>query len=149
LNSGVFGQISNIKKSKISSEEIASIVSEDITVRQALVTADFTREIYAENCRFQDEIDTYEIEQYIQGTKALFDPSNSHVDLLGSVQADDQQVNFRFSEVLAFNIPFRPTVSLTGSVSFSRNLDTGLIEYSRERWDQGVFGVLKTINFNK
>jgi hypothetical protein len=32
---------------------MAKIVGEDITVRQALATADFTRDIYDEKCTFQ------------------------------------------------------------------------------------------------
>jgi hypothetical protein len=32
---------------------MAKIVAEDITVRQALATADFTRDIFDEKCTFQ------------------------------------------------------------------------------------------------
>ena len=96
-----------------------------------------------------DEIDTYEIDQYVKGTKALFNAAKSHVDLVGNVEADENSVNFKFSEKLTFNIPFiNPAVSLTGRVKLTRNPDTGLVSYSREYWDQKVNEVLSTVSFN-
>jgi hypothetical protein len=126
--------------------EIATIVSSDITERQALITADFTRDIYSEKCTFQDEIDTYPIDKYVSGTKALFNKDKSHVELVGDVTSSAESVDFRFSEVLAFNIPFNPSVSLTGRVKLSRGPD-GLIVSSREFWDQSVPAVLSTVKF--
>lgn len=116
---------------------------------QALITADFTRSLYSEDCKFQDEIDTYPIDQYIKGTKALFDPSASHVDLTSGVSHSDEGggvYRFKFSEVLAFNVPFKPKVALTGRVELRQGSD-GLIEYSREFWDKSVGDVLKGIYF--
>ena len=69
------------KLSGISPVEITKIVERDITQNQALITADFTRDIYDESCTFTDEIDTYQMDKYIQGTKALFRADKSHVDL--------------------------------------------------------------------
>jgi hypothetical protein len=126
--------------------EIAIIVASDITERQALITADFTRDIYSEKCTFQDEIDTYPIDKYVSGTKALFNKDKSHVELVGDVTSTAESVDFRFSEVLAFNIPFNPSVSLTGRVKLSRGPD-GLIVSSREFWDQSVPTVLSTVKF--
>jgi hypothetical protein len=126
--------------------EIAIIVASDITERQALITADFTRDIYSEKCTFQDEIDTYPIDKYVSGTKALFNKDKSHVELVGDVTSTAESVDFRFSEVLAFNIPFNPSVSLTGRVKLSRGPD-GLIVSSREFWDQSVPAVLSTVKF--
>jgi hypothetical protein len=126
--------------------EIAVIVASDITERQALITADFTRDIYSEKCTFQDEIDTYPIDKYVSGTKALFNKDKSHVELVGDVTSTAESVEFRFSEVLAFNIPFNPSVSLTGRVKLSRGPD-GLIVSSREFWDQSVPTVLSTVKF--
>ena len=60
------------KKVNLSPSQISQIVSDDITIRQALVTADFSPEIYDDKCKFQDEIDTYEYDKYVKGTKALF-----------------------------------------------------------------------------
>jgi hypothetical protein len=126
--------------------EIAIIVASDITERQALITADFTRDIYSEKCTFQDEIDTYPIDKYVSGTKALFNKDKSHVELVGDVTSTAESVDFRFSEVLAFNIPFNPSVSLTGRVKLLRGPD-GLIVSSREFWDQSVPTVLSTVKF--
>ena len=97
---------------------------------------------------FQDEIDTYPIDKYVTGTKALFNEKLSHVDLTSDVQVDNKKVFFRFKEDLAFNIPFNPIVTLSGSVELTRD-DDGLISYSRERWDQSVKDVLLTTHFNK
>ena len=140
---------SNAASSKLVNLEpaaIVKIVAADITDRQALITADFTRDIYSEKCSFQDEIDTYPIDKYVSGTKALFNKDKSHVDLVGDVVATSDSVDFKFSEILAFNIPFNPSVFLTGRVKLSRGED-GLITSSREFWDQSVPVVLSTVKF--
>ena len=46
---------------KMDPTELKKIIRDDIEVRQALVTADFTRGIYSETAQFQDEIDVYKI----------------------------------------------------------------------------------------
>ena len=56
LGSGDLNIVSN-KMINLKPTEIATIVASDITDRQALITADFTRDIYSEKCTFQDEID--------------------------------------------------------------------------------------------
>lgn len=136
------------KLENLPNEKIAQIVADDITIRQALITANFNRDIYSEDAKFQDEIDTYEINQYIKGTKALFNAEKSHVDLVGNVDADENAVSFKFSEKLTFNLPFSPAVSLTGRVKLTRSPINGLISYSREYWDQTVTKVLSTVSFN-
>ena len=137
------------KLRNLPNENLVKIVAEDIQKRQALITADFTRDIYNEKCQFQDEVSVYDLPQYIKGTKALFDASRSHVDLVGDVTVDpnNQAINFHFQEILAFKIPpFYPKVSLSGRVDFSLDSDR-LIVYSREHWDQPVIDVLKTVTF--
>lgn len=136
------------KKVNIDATAITRIVGEDITLRQALVTADFSREIYDESCKFQDEIDVYPLESYVKGTKALFNAERSHVDLAGPVELDavKNTVTFPFKETLSFNIPFHPYVYLTGRVELSRGAN-GLIVYSREFWDDSVPNVLSHIKF--
>eukprot|EP01031_Cornospumella_fuschlensis_P025985 gene25985-31378_t len=132
-------------KLHLTDKELSKVVEEDITKRQALITADFTRSVYDESCVFQDEIDTYPIDKYIKGTKALFVAEESHVDLTGPVTVqDDGKVVFPFKEVLAFRLPLlHPKVRLSGRVELTRNGE-GLIIYSREHWDQSVADVLKT-----
>ena len=60
--------------------------------------------------------------------------------------ATSESVDFKFSEILAFNIPFNPSVFLTGRVKLSRGED-GLVTSSREFWDQSVPAVLSTVKF--
>lgn len=131
----------------MSNQDIAQIVAEDITKRQALITADFSPSIYDPNCKFQDEIDTYEYNQYVKGTKALFNAAKSHVDLVGPVKATENMVEFSFKETLVFNIPFNPTVDISGHVELSRGGKDGLITYSHEFWDQPVGEVLSHVRF--
>jgi hypothetical protein len=135
------------KQINLSPTEISKIVETDISDRQALITADFTRSIYSNKATFQDEIDIYPIEKYQTGTKALFNAANSHVDLVGKVTATPTEVNFRFKETLAFNIPFNPKVTLSGRVVLTRDENDGLVIASREYWDQSVNNVLKTVTF--
>lgn len=131
---------------------IAKVVTYDVQIKQALITADFTRGIYSETASFKDEIDIYPIDKYIKGTKALFVAEKSHVDLTApvSVNPTTKTVTFKFSEVLCFNIPILlPKVSLTGYVElFRENSDDGyLVTRSVEHWDQPVGDVLKTAKF--
>lgn len=136
------------KSYNLNTEQIKTIITDDINIRQALITADFTRSIYNEKCKFKDEIDTYTMNQYIQGTKALFIPEKSHVKLISPVLYDNNkhEFNFKFSEILTFNIIFQPRVTLSGRVELTQG-DDGLIINSREYWDQSVVDVLKTAKF--
>ena len=60
-------------------------------------------------------IDTYTLDKWMVGTAKLFDGKQSHVDLVGQVEADAKEVRFRFSEVLCFNVPLlKPKIPLTG-----------------------------------
>lgn len=136
------------KSYNLNTEQIKTIITDDINIRQALITADFTRSIYNEKCKFKDEIDTYTMNQYIQGTKALFIPEKSNVKLISPVLYDNNkhEFNFKFSEMLTFNIIFQPRVTLSGRVELTQG-DDGLIINSREYWDQSVVDVLKTAKF--
>jgi len=125
------------------------IVAADLSERQALATADFTRAVYSEAWTFQDEIDTYKLAEYVEGTKKLFDGQKSHVELASPptfVDPAHRQVEYRFRETLVFNVPFNPRVDLTGKVLLTRG-DDGLVVSSREFWDDGVTDVLKKIYF--
>jgi hypothetical protein len=143
------------KVTGLSDAEVAKIVFEDTAQRQALITADFTRSIYSEDCTFQDEVSTYKLPEYIKGTKALFNPEKSHVDVVdGSVEtvvdaSNTHIIKFRFKETLAFNIPFNPKVDLTGRVEIKRGPQEagGLIVSSREFWDKSVADVVRGLYF--
>lgn len=136
-----------IKLRNVPAAKFAKIVEDDITIRQALITADFSRNIYSESATFKDEIDTYPIEKYIMGTKALFVPEKSHVDLTSPVHVDDDKATFKFKETLTFNIPLiTPAVDLTGNVELLRG-EGGLVVKSIEHWDRSPTEVLKTARF--
>ena len=159
-----------VNKLQLSNKDVAQIVADDINIRQALVTADFTPSIYNKNCKFQDPIDVYNYDAYVKGTKQLFNADKSHVDLVDDVIATDDKIEFKFKETLAFNIPFNPKVKLTGNiriqytqqcfiysivyyiivyighVELSRGED-GLVSHSREYWDKSVRGVIGTARF--
>ena len=62
------------------------------------------QDIYDESCTFTDEIDTYQKDKFIKGTKALFVASESQVELLGDVDVleNGKKLQFRFQETLAF-----------------------------------------------
>jgi hypothetical protein len=109
-----------------------------------MVGADISRSVYDESATFTDEIDTYEMDQWIKGTKRLFVADKSHVDLVpDSMQVTDTQVTFRFTEDLTFNIPLLlPKVYLSGTVELKRDPKTGLITSYQEKWDQSINTVL-------
>ena len=105
--------------------------------------------MYDESATFTDEIDTYQMDQWIKGTQKLFVGENSQVRLVGDVDVTSSAVTFRFDEDLQFRIPFLfPTVALTGKVILTRDPSTGLIMSYQEFWDQDVATVLKSAKFN-
>mmetsp|Transcript_11751 Transcript_11751/g.15438 ORF Transcript_11751/g.15438 Transcript_11751/m.15438 type:complete len:202 (-) Transcript_11751:58-663(-) len=130
----------------ISDAEIKKVVESDILERQFLVTGNLTPRIYRPTALFTDEIDTYQMDQWMKGTQKLFVGEKSEIRLVGDVQVSPEQVEFRFDEDLMFRIPFRPTVALTGKVILARDED-GFITSYREFWDQNVFTVLKSAKF--
>lgn len=128
-------------------EKLKAIIKKDILEKQFLATGQLTREIYDESAKFTDEIDTYELDKWIKGTQKLFRGDKSSVRLVGDINVSKNQIDFLFDEDLMFNIPFQPTVSLTGKVVLTRDTSTGLITSYQEFWDQDVVTVLKSAKF--
>ena len=137
------------KQIGISNEALAKIITQDVQENQFMVRADLTRSIYDETATFTDEIDTYALDAWIQGTKRLFVANQSHVDLVpDSLQVTDTEATFLFTEYLTFNIPFLlPKVYLSGKVILKRDPNTGLITSYQEKWDQDVNSVLLSAKF--
>jgi hypothetical protein len=135
------------EKLTISDAQLKDIVKSDVLDRQFLATGDLTRSIYTKTATFTDEIDTYELDKFIKGTRKLFVGEKSEVRLVGDVEVSPEKVEFRFDENLMFNIPFRPVVALSGKVVLKRDLESGLISSYQEFWDQDVLTVLKTARF--
>ena len=132
------------KQWNLSDEALGQIVTKDIVDHQFLTNGRLTRSIYDESATFTDEIDTYQLDQWMEGTAKLFVADKSHVQLVpDSLQVSKDQVTFRFDEYLTFNIPvLQPKVDLTGRVILERDPTTGLILSYREEWDQSVSKVL-------
>jgi hypothetical protein len=137
------------KLTNLSNEKMAELIKGDVVERQFLVTANLSRELYDESSTFTDEIDTYELDKWITGTRRLFVASKSQVELEpNSLSVDESEASFRFSEYLCFNIPLlNPVVYLSGKVVLKRDPVTGLITSYQEIWDQDVSTVLKTAKF--
>jgi hypothetical protein len=127
-------------------EQLAARIASDIQDKQFLVTGQLSRELYDESATFTDEIDTYQLEQWMRGTQKLFVGNKSHVDLEpNSLQVSNSEVTFRFQETLCFNVPLLyPAVYLSGKVILQRDPSTGLITSYQEKWDQDVNTVLKS-----
>ena len=84
---------------------------------------------------------------FIKGTSKLFVADRSHVDLTSPVTASNDSVEFKFKEDLCFNIPFRPTVFVSGRVVLTRDPSSGLFVKYREYWDQKPNDVLRGARF--
>ena len=131
------------KRRNLSPAELAKVVQTDLEQNQFLVTGQLTRDVYDESATFTDEIDTYTLDKWIKGTAALFVGEQSHVDLVGAVEASETEVKFRFTETLAFNLPLvKPKVPLTGTLILTRDASSGLITKYLEIWDTGVWATL-------
>ena len=133
-------------KLDLTDKQLKEIIKSDVLKRQFLVTGVLTRSVYKPTATFTDEIDTYEMDQWMKGTQRLFVGSKSEVRLVGDVEVSPEKVEFRFDEDLMFNIPFNPVVSLTGKVILTRD-ETGYITSYREFWDQDTWSVLKSAKF--
>uniref|UniRef100_A0A7S0LVG1 Plastid lipid-associated protein/fibrillin conserved domain-containing protein n=1 Tax=Cryptomonas curvata TaxID=233186 RepID=A0A7S0LVG1_9CRYP len=132
---------------RLSNDKLKAMVESDIRDRQFLVTGQLTRSIYDESCTFTDEIDTYTLDKWIQGTQLLFSNAYSHVDLDGPITVSDAAVELRFKERLMFNLPIlQPKVPLSGKLTLKRGGD-GLIVSYREEWDSPVWKVLLSATF--
>mmetsp|Transcript_4066 Transcript_4066/g.5601 ORF Transcript_4066/g.5601 Transcript_4066/m.5601 type:complete len:214 (+) Transcript_4066:89-730(+) len=147
LTNAVDTSSSNSKRVGISDEDLRKVVLNDMVENQFLATGRLTREVYDESATFTDEIDTYTLDKWVVGTQRLFNGENSEVRLDGDVNVSASEVMLRFDEDLQFNIPFRPTVRVTGKLVLSRDPSSGLITSYREFWDDDVAGVLKTAKF--
>jgi len=134
-------------KLELTDLELKEVVKSDILLRQFLVTGNLTRNIYKPTATFTDEIDTYQMDQWIKGTQRLFVGEKSNVRLVGDVEVSREKVEFRFDEDLMFNIPFRPVVALTGLVVLTRD-ETGYITSYKEQWDQDPWSVIKSAKLN-
>ena len=142
------GQDKTTPKAKnLPPKELAKRVEKDLVENQFLATANFDRTLYDEACTFQDEIDTYELDKFIKGTSKLFVADRSHVDLTSPVTATSDSVEFKFKEDLCFNIPFKPTVFVSGRVVLTRDPSSGLFVKYREYWDQKPNDVLRAARF--
>jgi len=130
------------KMTGLSNEELAKKVTFDVKDRQFMVTGDLTRSLYDESCTFTDEIDTYTLDKWIDGTSKLFRNDYSKMELDGPVAVTESEVKFRFKEQLMFNIPLLlPKVPLTGELTLKRG-SNGLFTRYKEKWDQPVWQVL-------
>jgi hypothetical protein len=128
----------NKKLPGLSNEAIRDIVEQDVLQRQFLATADFTQGLYEDSCTFQDEVDTYTLPKFVEGTKKLFVASKSKVELTSPVLCTEESCSFSFSEYLTFNLPLaKPTVWLSGKVVLTRSPSTGLFTSYRGEWAFG------------
>jgi len=107
VTSPLRSQASDEKLTNLSNEDLKSIIESDLK-KDFLVSADITRAVYDESATFTDEIDTYTMDKWIKGTKALFVAEKSKLDIVGDVSVDSEKAEFRFREDLMFRIPFRP-----------------------------------------
>jgi len=129
----------------LTDEQLKDVVKSDLLEKQFLVTGQLTPSIYLPTAKFTDEIDTYEMDQWMKGTQKLFVGEKSSVRLVGDVNVSPSKVEFEFDEDLVFRIPFLyPVVHLSGKVILERDEKSGYIRSYREFWDQDVATVLKS-----
>ena len=139
--------------SYLSNDELVTTLLQDITDRNSLVTADFTRTLYQDDCLFNDGSDldgAYPLKPWILGCKILFCGDHSRTQIIPeTLTVSDHEVSFRFESYLEFRGPFRPTISsLTGTIVLTRNYDTGRVCYYQEFWDTSCSEILRQIEFH-
>ena len=126
----------------LNDEELRKKLEYDVKTNQFMVTGALTRSLYDESCTFTDEIDTYTLDKWIQGTGLLFKNDYSKMELASPITITKDEASFAFKEQLMFNIPIlKPKVPLTGKLVLKRG-GNGLFTSYKESWDQGVAQVL-------
>jgi hypothetical protein len=140
------------KLSTLPDDEVLERIVKDVTVNQFLVSGRISRDLYDEDAVFQDNIDTYKMDQWMVGTARLFLPDRSRVVLTEPprIVPGTRDVRFRFADYLTFNVPLLlPVAYLTGTVTLERRNgdDDGLITAYREVWDQDVATVLTSLRY--
>lgn len=135
--------VTDDKLLNLSNDDLREALRKDIVDRQFLATGRLTRALYDESATFTDEIDTYTLPKWMEGTQKLFVGKECRVALVGDIEVTNKEAVFRFDEDLVFNIPLvKPKVALTGKLVLKRSPETGLITSYQEFWDQDVNTVL-------
>lgn len=80
------------EKLALSDDELKEVVKEDLLKRQFLVTGNLTPSIYKSAATFTDEIDTYQMDQWMKGTQKLFVGEKSDVRLVGDISVSPEKV---------------------------------------------------------
>lgn len=135
----------------LSSDELVATLLEDVEDRNSLVTADFTRTIYEEDCLFNDgsTLDgAYPMKPWILGCKLLFCGDHSQGRILPeSLVVSTDEISFYFESDLEFRGPFSPRVSLSGTIIMTRSLETGRITFYEETWDKSCAEIVRNAEF--
>ncbi|KAG8464698.1 hypothetical protein KFE25_010066 [Diacronema lutheri] len=127
------------KSRGLSEPQLKARLLADIVDARFMVTGKLSQDLYADTAKFTDEIDTYDMPNFIKGTGLLFDGERSEFKLIGDLEFADEgrTVRYRFDEILSFRIPLQPRSRVSGRVELKRG-DDGLIQSYREFWDQSV-----------
>lgn len=136
------GPPTDSKSRGLSQAELTKRLLVDIVDKRFMVTGELSEDLYSDSAKFQDEIDTYDLKNFVKGTNLLFDGKRSEFKLVGDLDFSNggKTIRYRFDEILSFKIPLQPRSRVSGVVEFTRGED-GLIEKYREFWDQVCMGV--------
>ncbi|GBG77155.1 hypothetical protein CBR_g23482 [Chara braunii] len=126
----------NGKRKHLPLEEIKSIIECDIKEGKYLLTGDLTKEVYTDDCRFEDPTNvTIGVDRYVQTVKTLFDPDSSIFEFRSIAVSGENTIDAAWVLGGVLKFPWRPHISPVNGVTRYTINDDGLVAIHSEVWD--------------
>ncbi|GFR48705.1 hypothetical protein Agub_g10661 [Astrephomene gubernaculifera] len=128
-------RVGDAKRTGLTTEEVAAILSRDLAEGKYFVTGRLTKEIFADDCRFVDPTnDVRGLSRYLTALGVLFDPRVSKVELLGIRVSGPRSIEADWRLGGYLNLPWNPRVEpFEGHTQYSLN-EAGLVSEQRQQW---------------
>ena len=128
------GEVS--KQSGLALEEVAAIITDDLTKGKYLLTGNLSPSIFDDKCRFQDPNNAVNgLSAYRRALSFLFDAKESSLDNVAVTVSGPGTITAEYTASGVLKLPWRPRIkSWAGHVTYSVNRD-GLIVSQVDVWN--------------
>ncbi|KAJ8908537.1 hypothetical protein NDN08_005243 [Rhodosorus marinus] len=137
-----FLQTGELKRTKLSTEQVFEILRDDFLVNKYYITGALTSQIYRDDCFFDSpdpDLPIRDLKKYRDAASNLFNRRLSRCDLLSIEIVEDKLIvaEWRLEGVL--RLPWKPSVkAFLGKTKFFLDGD-GLVRRHEEQWSITVF----------
>ncbi|GBG77154.1 hypothetical protein CBR_g23481 [Chara braunii] len=132
------------KRTHLPLEEIKSIIEHDMKEGRYLLTGDLTKDIYADDCRFEDPTNVIVgVDRYAETVKQQFDPAESIFEFKSIAVSGANTIDASWVLGGVMQLPWRPRMSpVNGVIRYTINND-GLVAVHTETWNASRLKVLQ------